>query len=118
LLIYGDENFDQNANEAQQREIFTAYMEYTKALKASGVMLGGDALRPTSTATTIRIHDEETTVTDGPFAETTEQLGGYYLIDVENLDDALMWAKKCPGARYGSIEVRPVMIIEGAGGDG
>jgi hypothetical protein len=88
-----------------------AYFAYTAALQQAGAWIAGDALEDTTTATTVRVR-EDLVVTDGPFAETTEQLGGYYLIDVDDLDQALEWARKCPGARYGSIEVRPVMIYQ------
>ena len=115
LLIYGDESAGVNATEEAKRKVFTAYMEYNEALKEAGALIAGDALRPTSTATSVRVRKEEAAVTDGPFAETTEQLGGYYLIDVENLDEALAWAKKCPGSWDGTVEVRPVWIIEGMG---
>jgi hypothetical protein len=77
-------------------------------------MLGGDALHPVSTATTVRVREGKTLTTDGPFAETREQLGGYYLINAENLDEAILWAAKIPSAAYGSIEVRPVMVFDGA----
>ena len=111
LLIYSDEKeIGKLAGEPMQ-EMFAAYFAYTKALKDAGVFIAGDALKDTRTATTVRVRDEAT-ITDGPFAETTEQLGGYYLIDVEDLDAALAWAKKCPGARHGSVEVRPVAIYE------
>jgi hypothetical protein len=72
-------------------------------------MVAGDALQPTQTATTVRVQDGETLTTDGPFAETKEQLGGYYLIEADSLDEAIEWAGKVPGARHGSVEVRPVM---------
>ena len=75
-------------------------------------MLAGDALEPTETATTVRVQDDEVLTTDGPFAETKEQLGGYYLIEAGTLDEAIEWASKIPGARHGSVEVRPVMVFE------
>ncbi|HZE28928.1 MAG TPA: YciI family protein, partial [Gaiellaceae bacterium] len=89
-----------------------AYMQYTKELQDSGALVAGDALEPTPTATTVRVRNDETLTTDGPFAETKEQLGGYYLVDVGSLDEALEWAAKIPGARHGSVEVRPLMVFD------
>jgi hypothetical protein len=112
LLIYGDEKAQQGASEEQQREEFGRWMAYTEDLKKAEVMVAGDALQPIATATSVRIRDGERIVTDGPFAETKEQLGGYYLLDCKDLDEALGWAAKCPGAFTGTIEVRPVMVFE------
>ena len=112
LLIYGNENGWEDMGEAERGEIFQAYMTYTEDLQKSGAMVAGDALQPTQTATTVRVKNDETITTDGPFAETKEQLGGYYLINADSLDDAIEWAAKIPGARHGSIEVRPVMVFE------
>ena len=106
ILIYHDESQWVHLSEADQQKVFTAYMQYTKDLAESGALRGGHSLKPTMTATTVRKRDGKVTTTDGPFAETKEQLGGYYLIDVPDLDGALKWAAKCPGANYGSIEVR------------
>jgi len=86
------------------------YFKYTEELKAAKVLLVGEALQPVHTATTVRIRNGKTVNTDGPFAETKEQLGGFYLIEVPNLDEALKWAAKCPSATIGSIEVRPVQV--------
>jgi hypothetical protein len=95
---------------AEQRQaISNEYFTFTEELKASGKLVGGDALQPISTATSVQIRDGETLTTDGPFAETKEVLGGYYLIDVDTLDEALEWGAKVPGAKYGTIEVRPVV---------
>jgi hypothetical protein len=112
LLIYGDANGRESMSEEEMGQIFQAYTDYTKELQDSGKMVAGDALQPTDTATTVRVRNDETLTTDGPFAETKEQLGGYYLVDVDTLDEALEWAAKIPGARHGSIEVRPVMVFE------
>ncbi len=92
-----------------------AYGAFGEAAQAAGVMLGGEGLQPTSTATTVRVRDGEALTTDGPFAETREQLGGYYLLDCKDLDEAIGWAAKIPGAQTGSIEVRPVMDYEAMG---
>lgn len=86
------------------------YFKYTEELKAAKVLIAGEALQPVHTATTVRTRAGKTVNTDGPFAETKEQLGGFYLIDVPNLDEALKWAAKCPSVTIGSIEVRPVQV--------
>jgi hypothetical protein len=111
LAIYGDERAAEGAPREQTTEIINAYMAYTKALQDAKVLVGSNRLRPTSAATTVRTVDGETKVLDGPFAETKEQLGGYYLIDVTDLDAALNWAKRCPAARYGTVEVRPIWVM-------
>lgn len=88
--------------------------EYTQALRDAGAMVAGDPLEATDTATTVRVRDGETVLSDGPFAETKENLGGYYVLDVADLDAALKWAARIPSASYGSVEVRPVMAMPGA----
>jgi len=85
-----------------------AYKAFSEALKKSGALVGSNRLRPTSTATTVRVANGKSQVLDGPYAETREQLGGYYLVDVVDLDAALAWAARCPGASHGIVEVRPV----------
>jgi hypothetical protein len=112
LLIYTNEAQEQAASEAEQMEVVSGYRKVTDEMQAAGVLRAGDALQPTSTATTLRVRNGETITSDGPFAETTEQLGGYYLLECENLDEALGWAKKLPSAKSGSIEVRPIMVFE------
>jgi hypothetical protein len=108
ILIYGDEQqFAQMRDPAAQQRIYAEYRTYTAALVEAGVMRGGSELKPTSMATTVRVRNGKTVSTDGPFAETKEQLGGYYLIDVPDLDAAVSWAARCPSAAFGSIEVRP-----------
>ena len=111
ILIYGDQKQAADMSPQDKEQDFGRWMQYTKDLKTAGVMLGGEALQPTTTATTVRVRNGKTHNTDGPFAETKEQLGGFYLIDVPNLDQALAWAAKCPGAAYGTIEVRPTMVF-------
>jgi hypothetical protein len=112
LLLYGDEKkWAQMSAEESARE-YGAYMAYTQALREAGVYVTGAPLQPTSTATTVRVSDGKSAVLDGPYADTKEQLGGYYLIDVPDLDAALTWAARCPAASSGTIEVRPVMPIE------
>jgi len=112
LLIYGDESSWETLSEEDRGQIFQAYGTFTQELQNSGAMVAGDALQPTETATTVRVQNDEVLTTDGPFAETKEQLGGYYLIEADSLDEAIEWAAKIPGARHGSIEVRPVMVFE------
>jgi hypothetical protein len=109
LAIYSDERAAESMPREQMTEIVSAYMAYTQALRDAKVLVGSNRLRPTSAATTVRVVDGRTQVLDGPFAETKEQLGGYYLIEAENLDQAVAIAARIPSARFGSIEVRPVM---------
>lgn len=108
ILIYNDERNYGSATEAQLKAMYQEYGTYTQDLIKAGVMKGGSELKPVATATTVRIRGGKVLTTDGPFAETKEQLGGYYLIDVPNLDEAVKWGSKCPGAKTGSIEVRPL----------
>ena len=108
LLIHSSESNMRAASEEDISKTHAAYMAYTEAMTAAGVIVSGNRLRPTSAATTVRIVDGRTQVVDGPYAETKEQLGGYYLIEVSDLDAALAWAARCPGASRGAIEVRPV----------
>ena len=113
LMIYTDERQDAQRTPEQQEANMGEYFAFTNEIREAGVMLGGEALHPTTTATTVRVRNGQTASTDGPFAETKEQLGGYYLLDCDNLDDAIKWAAKIPGAREGSIEIRPLMEFEG-----
>jgi hypothetical protein len=115
LSIYGDESDWNDATPEQVGAIMAAYDEFGRKAEAAGVMLGGEGLQPTSTATTVRVRDGDTLTTDGPFAETREQLGGYYLIECKDLDEAIGWAAQIPGAQDGSVEVRPVMDYEAMG---
>ncbi len=110
ILIYDEETANPSPTPPDPEvwgKVMEEYNAYTKALRDAGVEAGGEALEPNTTATTIRIRDGQTTMTDGPYAETKEGLGGFYLIDVANLDEALEWGKKCPGSWYGTVEVRP-----------
>ena len=109
LLIYDDEKVWEAMPEAQRNELFGEYMTFTKQIKDSGHYRAGEALQPISTATSVRVRDGKTSRTDGPFAETREQLGGYYLIDAKDLDEATAIAARIPSARIGTIEVRPIM---------
>jgi hypothetical protein len=109
ILIYSNETADASATKEEMEAWMGEYWAYTEALQKAGVFVSGEALHPTSAATTVRVKDGKRLTTAGPFAETKEQLGGYYAVKVDNLDQAIDWAAKCPGARVGSIEVRPVM---------
>src|SRR6266496_2923288 len=110
LLIYNDESGWSNVSPQEAGEIMAAYGRFGE--QAGDRILAGEGLEPTATATTVRVRNGERVLTDGPFAETKEQLGGFYLIEADSLDDALNWAAKVPGALSGSIEVRPVMNYE------
>lgn len=110
-LIYTEEQDPSTVDPKQRAEISSQYSALTEAARNAGVMVAGEALQPTTTATTIHVEGDKTITTDGPFAETREALGGFYLFDCKNLDDAIEWAAKIPGARFGSIEVRPVLDL-------
>lgn len=109
-LIYDTENNRQNLSPDEQQQLMADYGTFTEEIKKAGVFIAGDALKPADTATTVRIREGQVLTTDGPFAETKEQLGGYYLLECKDLDEALHWAAKIPTVKYGSIEVRPVMV--------
>jgi hypothetical protein len=111
LLIYDDESTWATMPEEEQKSVMGEYYAYTEALKSSGKYVAGDALQATETAKSVRVRDGETETTDGPFAETKEVLGGYYLVDVDSEDEALEWAAKIPSARFGTIEVRPIIVF-------
>lgn len=111
LLLHSDESGFAALSDAQRHEGVAAYAAYTEALRKAGVLVGSDRLQPVSTATTVRIENGKTRVLNGPYAESKEQLGGYYLIDTPDLDGALSWAARCPGASHGTIEVRPVWAM-------
>ena len=110
LMIYGNEAGMLSASKERAGQIMAAYAAYTEAMKKAGVYVGGNRLQPTASATTVRVPDGKTNVLDGPFAETKEQLGGYYLIEAPDLDAALSWAARCPGAVRGAIEIRPIWV--------
>ena len=99
LMIYTSEEQDAQRTEAEGQANMDAYFAFTNEVREAGVMLGGEALQPTTTATTVRVRNSQTTSTDGPFAETKEQLGGYYLLDCENLDEAIKWAAQNSGSK-------------------
>src|ERR1700734_24508 len=110
LLIHQSEAEAAQKSEAANKEIVAAYGRFTQEIKDSGNYVGGNALQPVATATTVRVKDGKTLTTDGPFAETREQLAGYYLVDAKHLDAALVIAARIPGAKVGSIEVRPIWV--------
>ena len=108
-LIYGDEGRMASMSPEQLTQQRAKYMAYTEDIKGSGHYLGGNALQPTRTASTVRHRNGSVATTDGPFAETKEQLGGYYLVEARDLNEAIQVASRIPGAQTGSIEVRPIM---------
>ena len=112
LMIYRNEAEFSNMDPATGKQMMEEYGAFTQSIIQSGNFKAGDGLQPTTTATTVRVRDGKTLTTDGPFAETREQLGGYYLIEAKDLDAALAIAARIPGARYGSIEVRPIWVYD------
>ena len=118
LTIFGEEGGMDDASPEEMKQVIDAWDKVTKEMKDKGAFEAGEGLQPSATATTVRVSGEgaEPSVTDGPFAETKEQLGGFYLIDVDNLDEALEWAKKLP-IRGGGVEVRPAMVFDESGAE-
>ncbi len=111
LMIYRNEAEQSKVSAAEAQKMTAEYGEFTQSIIQSGNFKGGDRLQPASTATTVRVRDGKILTTDGPFAETREQLGGYYLIEAKDLDAAIGIAARIPGARVGSIEVRPIWVF-------
>lgn len=111
LLIYAAENAGPEYGTPEFEAFMNAYFAFTEETKANGVFVAGDALQAIDTATTLTVRDNKASTTDGPFAETREVLGGYYILDCKDLDEALSYAAKIPTAAHGSIEVRPVMVF-------
>ena len=109
-LIYENEREWESKSPADSEAIMGEYFTFTEDIQKNGKYVAGEALHPTATATTVRVRNGKTMTTDGPFAETREQLGGYYLVEAKDLDAALGIAARIPGARYGSIEVRPIWV--------
>ena len=112
LLIYRNDAEYGKMGPAERKQMSAEYGEFTQSIIQSGHFKAGDGLQPTTTATTVRVRDDKMLTTDGPFAETREQLGGYYLVEAKDLDTAIGLAARIPGAKTGSIEVRPVMIYD------
>jgi hypothetical protein len=111
LLIYDDESIWSTMPEDERDKLYAEYGAFTNDIRESGALVGANQLQPTATATTIQVRNDETLATDGPFVETKERLGGYYLIEVESLDEAIEWAARIPTARVGKVEVRPVVPL-------
>ena len=111
LLIFDDERVWGELSEEERGRLYAEYGTFTNELREAGALVTADQLQPSTTATLVQVRDGETLTTDGPFAETKEQLGGYYLIEAESLDEAIEWAAKIPSARGGTIEVRPVVQL-------
>jgi|SRR3954452_25253691 len=112
LLLYSNEEGWVRMTPEQQQQGYAAYMAYSEALKKAGVYKGSNRLRPVASATTVRVTDGKSQVLDGPYVESKEQLGGYFMIEVPDLDTALAWAARCPGASHGTVEVRPVWAMD------
>jgi hypothetical protein len=111
-LIYENEKQWETMSQEDAGAVFGEYGAFTEGIKQSGHLLGGEALQPTNAATTVRVRQGKISTTDGPFAETKEQLGGYYLINAADLNEAIQIAAKIPGARTGSVEIRPIMEFD------
>jgi hypothetical protein len=111
LLIHHDEKAWSNLSETEQQRLLVEYVQFTQQIRSSGLYLSAARLHPTSAATSVRLRNGKLVVTDGPFAETREQLGGYFLIEAKDLDEAIRIAARIPTARHGTIEVRPVMDV-------
>lgn len=114
LMLYADESGWTKMTKEQQEQGAAAYYAYTEALKTAGVLRGSNRLRPSATATRVHAENGKTQVLDGPFADSKEQLGGYYLIEAPDLDSAIAWTARCPGAHHGTIEVRAIWGMEEA----
>jgi hypothetical protein len=112
LLIYDDPQAWAEMGEEERNAVFGEYFAYTESLRKEGAFVAGEALQPTTTAKSVRVRDGEDLVTDGPFAETKEVFGGFYLIDVDSEEDALRWAAKVPSSRFGTVEVRPTVVFD------
>ncbi len=110
LLIYSPPGAWESLSEDERNALYAEYGRLGEDLREQGALVSADELQPTTTATTVRVRDGETLISDGPFAETKEALGGYFLIEAESLDEALRWAERIPSARHGAVEVRPVVM--------
>jgi len=112
-LIYAEEGGWEALSDDERERWYARYRSFADEAKAAGVMLGGDELAPTRDATTVRVRGDETLVTDGPYAEVKEALGGYFLLECGSMEEALDWAARIPGAEHGAVEVRPVYVDPG-----
>jgi hypothetical protein len=113
-LIYGDASRWEAFSDAEREAVYDRYRAFGDEGRAAGVVQGGAELGPTRDATTVRVRSDETLVTDGPYAEVKEALGGYYLLECSSVEEALDWAARIPGAEHGAVEVRPLYVDEGA----
>jgi Uncharacterized protein conserved in bacteria len=109
-LIYADEAVWERMPDAERESAYEQYAEFSRAARDAGVLVGGNELGSTSSATTVRVRDDERLVSDGPYAEVKEALGGFFVFECESMDDAIDWAARIPGAEHGAIEVRPVYV--------
>ena len=112
LLLYANEDGWTSMTKEQQQQGYAAYMAYTEALKKAGAYKASQRLQPVAASTTVRVTDGKSQVLDGPYVDSKEQLGGFFLIEAPDLDSALAWAARCPGASHGTIEVRPIWPME------
>lgn len=112
LLLYSNEDGWRQMTPEQQKQGYAAYMAYTEALKKAGAYKASQRLQPVAASTTVRVTDGKSQVLDGPYVETKEQLGGFFLIEAADLDSALAWAARCPGASHGTVEVRPIWSMD------
>jgi hypothetical protein len=117
-LIYGDESVWEAGSEEDRNAAYTQYRAFGDAARAAGIIAGGNELASTRDATTVRVRNGETLVTDGPYAEVKEALGGYYVLDCDSVEEALEWAARIPGAEHGAVEVRPLYVDTSGEGDG
>jgi len=108
LMLHSEEAGWDRMTDEQKQQGYAAYMAYGEALKKAGALLGSNRLRPSANSTTVKVENGKPKVLDGPYVDSKEQIGGYYLIDVADLDAAISWAARCPGAGHGTVEVRPV----------
>ena len=113
-LIYADESVWERMPAAERDSAYEQYAEFSRAARDAGVLVGGNELGSTSSATTVRVRDDEPLVSDGPYAEVKEALGGYFIINCQSLEDALDWAARIPAAEHGAVEIRPVHVDGGA----
>jgi hypothetical protein len=107
LLMYADEAIPAKYSKEEFQAAAKTWTEFAQEIAASGVLISNSGLSPVDTATTVRVRNDKTLITDGPFAETHEQLGGYFLVECKDLDEAIRWAERIPNAKYGSVEIRP-----------
>ena len=113
-LIHADQSVWERMTEDERRAAYEQYGEFSEAARAAGVLVGGEELASTASATTVRVRDDQRLVTDGPYAEVKEALGGFFILDCPSFDEALDWAARIPAAEHGAVEVRPIHVDSGA----